>query len=437
MAQFDPDLVAAASKMLVAIITAEPETRTVTRIEDKLQKLVREVAARTEAELLEARGKEAVQEFRAQGFTVQRRCRVPFEGIFGPMEIESPYLWNPKSKQGARPVQNQVGVAARGRSLKVQRALSDFGAEESFGQAAKRFEEHYGWPIDRTSTLRVVERIAKEAEGFVKRKLEEGRQQWDRPVAERPGAEQILVEADGCEIRTGLLKPVPELGKTEVRQQDRKIRETAWRDVRMGLARPLGEVEPTYVGKLDKYEEVVSDLFSAACIRGLSSNTQVIACTDGGIGIREEIESQFGEVRYVLDRAHAKKHLYETADAMELKDLKREGWVAHQLARLESGDVKLTLGELAAYHGPGEERCARLHAYLTRFQDAVHYEAFRRDGLPTGSGEIESSHRTIPQKRLKLPGTWWNEATINPMLALRILRANGWWNEFWEFKAAA
>lgn len=27
----------------------------------------------------------------------------------------------------------------------VQRALGDFGAEESFKQAAKRFEEHYGW----------------------------------------------------------------------------------------------------------------------------------------------------------------------------------------------------------------------------------------------------------------------------------------------------
>jgi hypothetical protein len=27
----------------------------------------------------------------------------------------------------------------------VQRALGDFGAEESFGQAAKLFEEHYGW----------------------------------------------------------------------------------------------------------------------------------------------------------------------------------------------------------------------------------------------------------------------------------------------------
>jgi hypothetical protein len=27
--------------------------------------------------------------------------------------------------------------------------------------------------------------------------------------------------------------------------------------------------------------------------------------------------------------------------------------------------------------------------------------------LPIGSGEIESAHRYIAQKRLKLPGAWW------------------------------
>ncbi|MDJ0590516.1 MAG: hypothetical protein QNJ72_11045 [Pleurocapsa sp. MO_226.B13] len=47
-------------------------------------------------------------------------------------------------------------------------------------------------------------------------------------------------------------------------------------------------------------------------------------------------------------------------------------------------------------------------------------------------GEIESSHRYIPQKPLKIPGATWNPQMVNPMLALRVIRANDWWSDFWQ-----
>ena len=52
-----------------------------------------------------------------------------------------------------------------------------------------------------------------------------------------------------------------------------------------------------------------------------------------------------------------------------------------------------------------------------------------------GSGEIESAHKSIPQKRMKLPGACWHSTSINPMLALRILWADDWWEDFWEKRA--
>jgi hypothetical protein len=52
-----------------------------------------------------------------------------------------------------------------------------------------------------------------------------------------------------------------------------------------------------------------------------------------------------------------------------------------------------------------------------------------------GSGEIESAHKSIPQKRLKIPGAGWMSESINPMLSLRILRANEWWEDFWNQRA--
>ena len=40
--------------------------------------------------------------------------------------------------------------------------------------------------------------------------------------------------------------------------------------------------------------------------------------------------------------------------------------------------------------------------------------------------------KSIPQKRLKIPGASWNADSIDPMLALRILRADDWWEDFWN-----
>jgi hypothetical protein len=64
------------------------------------------------------------------------------------------------------------------------------------------------------------------------------------------------------------------------------------------------------------------------------------------------------------------------------------------------------------------------------------YDYFRAIGLPIGSGEVESAHRYIPQKRLKIPGATWHPDSINPMLALRIIRANNWWEDFWTQQGA-
>ncbi len=83
------------------------------------------------------------------------------------------------------------------------------------------------------------------------------------------------------------------------------------------------------------------------------------------------------------------------------------------------------------YRGQGQKRLANLFEHLQRFVDAVDYDYFRALGLPIGSGEVESAHRYIPQKRLKIPGATWHPDTINPMLALRIIRANNWWEDFW------
>ena len=60
------------------------------------------------------------------------------------------------------------------------------------------------------------------------------------------------------------------------------------------------------------------------------------------------------------------------------------------------------------------------------------YRQALAEGLPIGSGEIESAHRYLAQQRLKRPGAWWRVEHAEHMLALRINRINGDWDAYWK-----
>ena len=68
---------------------------------------------------------------------------------------------------------------------------------------------------------------------------------------------------------------------------------------------------------------------------------------------------------------------------------------------------------------------------LSARKDQLNYREALAEGLPIGSGEIESAHRYVAQKRLKLPGAWWLVDHAEHMLALRINRLNGDWDAYW------
>ena len=248
----------------------------------------------------------------------------------------------------------------------------------------------------------------------------------------------ILVEMDGCEIRTGTLSLKPGEEKTLKRGLPVRIRTTEWRDVRVGFARRLGEVDRTYVARMCGYPEVVGQLFSAAVDRGLTSTTKVYGVGDGGNGLAEELKEQFPTMSYLLDRPHLKSHLYEAANAQGLTGETREEQVQNQLKTIDAGNVDDVIVDLKLVdvEAEGHDRARQLANHLTRFKDCLDYDGNKKAGAPIGSGEVESAHRSIPQKRLKLPGAWWDPDNMNAMLAMRVTRANGWWDDYWSAAAS-
>ena len=114
-----------------------------------------------------------------------------------------------------------------------------------------------------------------------------------------------------------------------------------------------------------------------------------------------------------------------------------KAWFNRQKERLKSGNCAEVLESLRAHTEADEvadsEAAVRsCHRYLSRCRDQLDYPGALANNLPIGSGEIESAHRHIVQKRLKLPGSWWCAANAEHMLALRLNRANKQWDTYWN-----
>jgi len=184
---------------------------------------------------------------------------------------------------------------------------------------------------------------------------------------------------------------------------------------------------------MDSYPKVVGQLHDAALLNGMTPETQVIGVADGGIGLSEELKRQFPNMQFILDKSHLKDHFYETAEELGIAKKERTKWVEPRIKTISSGEVGKIKKELEEqYQQTHHHRLERLIGYINRFCDALDYNDFKEKGYPIGSGEIESAHKSIPQKRLKIPGASWHPDSINPILALRIVRADNWWESFWD-----
>ncbi len=346
--------------------------------------------------------------------------------------IPSPYLWN--KGNSSKPLIDDMGITHNGRTETVNRALCDFGSEESFAQAAKRFKEHYKYELSSSTVSRVTKGIAQEVQRYVENKLFEAGDRYGEDNHSPLKVEGMLIELDGCEIRTAKLKPVENTIETSpIRKLPKKEKVINWHEVRIGLARPLNSTSKTYIGRMDTYPPVVRQLFNASVLAGMTPDTSVIGVADGANGLREELENQFENLQFILDKTHLKDHLYDTAEELGIAQKERREWVKTYLERISRGCVDKVIAELVAmYKDNQNHRLKRLIGYIRRFFEALSYNEFKEKGYPIGSGEVESAHKSIPQKRMKIPGACWHPSSINPILSLRILRANDWWDDFWN-----
>jgi hypothetical protein len=177
----------------------------------------------------------------------------------------------------------------------------------------------------------------------------------------------------------------------------------------------------------------------AEALRSLSIDVLELDVTN-----QTSVDSAVAELLSKAER-HVCEYLAAAAKAIESQPAAQQHWLDEQKHRLKiPGGLDAVLRMLQTHREPADtpdedapvRQCRR---YLSNRQDQLDYpDAVGRD-LPIGSGEIESAHRYVVQRRLKLPGAWWEPANAQHMLSLRVNRANAKWHSYWarDFRFAA
>jgi uncharacterized protein UPF0236 len=324
-----------------------------------------------------------------------------------------------------RPFLQAAQVTARRCSLPLQRAMTDFGADHAFGQVPKKLQEHYGITMGASTVRKITQRHGAQ--------LRAQQECVPGPVC-TAGCSQQIGELDGS--------MVPLVTSDEAAEDKRTHKTLHWQEARLALVHAQGSVTPKFAATFGRSVDASGQALRVCAVAaGFGANTQLHGVGDGAGWIAEQFSTTFGsQASYLVDFYHVCDYL--AAAAPVCAPTAPQLWLENQKQRLKNNEVTEVLSQLQPYveaetvdneHAP-VRACER---YLHNRLPFLDYQGALAKDLPIGSGEIESAHRYIIQDRLKVPGAWWKADNVEPMLTLRVVRANGDWDKYWEQLALA
>jgi hypothetical protein len=128
------------------------------------------------------------------------------------------------------------------------------------------------------------------------------------------------------------------------------------------------------------------------------------------------------------------EHLYQFAKhAFPGDPPAKAQWCGQQRELLLSSQVEAIIDNIASSQA-GEKDKKQLAAYYQNNKERMRYAQYRTVGCGIiGSGAIESAHRTVIQKRMKLSGQRWSTKGVKNMHRLRVISMNRQWTKVIDF----
>lgn len=252
-------------------------------------------------------------------------------------------------------------------------------------------------------------------------------------LPDRPGVAILIAEMDGSMVP---LVETAEPVEGEAPIDRRKTRKLSWTEARLCLVHEPGSVTPIFGATMGTVNEAGDRLWECAIDGGAGSKTQFHGLGDGASWITDQMDLRFGtQAKYLVDFFHLCEYLSAAAEVVAGKG--KETWMEEKKNWLKDNRWPDVLESLRPFleHASVPDRDAPVRAcyrYIANRPNFLDYKGALAAGLPIGSGEIESAHRYVIQIRLKIAGAWWKIENLGKMLALRVLRANGDWEDYWS-----
>ena len=288
-------------------------------------------------------------------------------------------------------------MECRAHSRHLQRIMTDFGADESFGQASVKVREHYGIEISVKSLGNVRLAHARQFAGQEQESLDE-----QCPALEE-GVKRVILQSDGV--------MVPVVGIRAGRGDARKRREAGWKEAKSTLAYEPGRVTPVHAATMKHKDQAGWRMRQVALDAGMGRQTKVHALGDGAVWIEEKVRTHFGErSSYLIDFYHLCEYLAAAVQQAPIQN--KPACLGRVKALAKKGQLATLCQWFQKWREP--ESVPKAEAPVRTLIQCIQNRPGQFDcpnalenRLPIGSGRIESSHRHLIQKRLKIPGAWW------------------------------
>lgn len=248
-------------------------------------------------------------------------------------------------------------------------------------------------------------------------------------------------------LKDELLAPVLTINKKEQEVVYAEVdgsmlytREDGWKEVKVGrvftssdCVSPQGKTSyikhSHYYGSISDSKEFTSKM-EALLDSYKVKNEKLVFITDGAVWIKNWIEDAFPEAIAILDFFHAVEHLSQFAQTVFDNKVEQHQWIVKQKELLLESKVEEVIKNIQLINTGKEKEKQALILYYQSNTNRMDYKKYKTIGASIiGSGAIESAHRTLIQKRLKLSGQRWTIKGAQNMINLRTIRLNNQWNK--------
>jgi hypothetical protein len=319
--------------------------------------------------------------------------------------------------------------------------VAQVGAMVSFEEGHELLSELAGVDVPTKHVERAAEALGREI-------AEDEKHVIDPPMPEEPLAPTLYLGMDG----TGVPVRKEELVDRPGKQPDgsAKTREvklcTVWsaegRDEEGTPVRDQGSI--SYSAAIESAAQKDTDrapsAFAArvtreATRRGFQRAARRAVLGDGAKWIWNLASEHFPDAIQIVDRFHAKQHLFDVAKSIwgAGSDLAKQ-WAHQRYDELDAGDIEAVLSALRM-HSPKDEEAQKCVEYVDGNRTRMRYAEFRAKGLCTSTGVVEAGCKTAIGTRCKRAGMHWTVAGADAIIALRCCKLSGRFADFWARRA--